>query len=258
MDGVAGLAGWQWLFLVEGVPAVALGVIVLFVLTDRPRDATWLSETERAALVAVLERDSLERTGGSETTVAGVFASGRVWLLALIYFTIPVALYAFGFWLPQILKSEFAGSDLDIGIISAVPYLLGAIGMVVAARHSDETGERRVHVASAALIGAIGFALSAVATNVVASVAALSLAMVGLASMFGPFWALATSTVAGTGAAAAIALINSVGNTGGFVGPSLVGLIRDRTNSFAGGLIGVALILGLIPLLALTMRDGRR
>jgi ACS family tartrate transporter-like MFS transporter len=259
LNDVGGLAGWQWLFLVEGIPAVVLGFVVLGRLTERPREATWLSEAERATLVAVLEHDALvrERAGDSETTIRRALSSRRVWLLSIVYFTIPVALYAFGFWLPQIIKAQFAGSDFQIGVLSAVPYLVGAIGMVVAARHSDRTGERRLHVVAAAVVGGAALALSGTFTSVAGSVAGLSIAMLGLASMFGPFWALATSTLGGIGAAAAIAFINAIGNTGGFVGPYLVGYIRDRTHTFTGGLAGVGTILAVVPLLVLAIRENR-
>jgi MFS family permease len=155
-----------------------------------------------------------------------------------VYFTIPVALYGMGFWLPQIIKAESGGTDFEVGLLSAIPYVLGAVGMVVAAGHSDRTGERRWHIALAAVGGGAAFALSGAVHGLALSLFALSLAMLGLASMFGPFWTLATSLVGGVGAAAGIALINSVGNIGGFVGPSLVGYISDRTHSVTMGLYG--------------------
>jgi ACS family tartrate transporter-like MFS transporter len=236
MNGAAGLAGWQWLFLLEGLPAVVLGVVVLFYLTDRPEDATWLSSEERHVLVAALEADRLERSAATNS-VADAFRSGHVWLLAAVYVTIPVALYAMGFWLPQILKGASHGSDLEVGFLTTIPYLVGAVGMVVFARHSDRTRERRGHIIGAAVVGGVAFAASAGVQSLTGSLVTLSLAMLGLAAMFGPFWALATSRVEGVGAAAAIALINAVGNTGGFVGPSLVGYILDRTHSFGLGMV---------------------
>lgn len=250
MQGLGGLAGWQWLFLLEGLPAVVLGVIVLVELTERPEQARWLSEDERLTLVSALAEEARERARGADT-VSRAFTSGRVWLLAAVYFTIPVQLYAFGFWLPQIIKRASNGSDFTVGVLTAIPYVVGAIGMVVVARHSDRAGERRGHVVVAALVGGTAFAASAGVRTLVPSVAVLSLAMLGLASMFGPFWALATASLGGAGAAAAIALINSVGNTGGFVGPYLIGYIRDRTGSFGWGLVIVGAILALVPLLVL-------
>jgi len=256
MQGVGGLAGWQWLFLLEGLPAVVLGVVVLFYLTERPEDATWLSDNERAALVATLRADAEARQVES-ASVTGALASGRIWTLAVVYFTIPVALYAFGFWLPQIIKAETTGSNFRIGLMAAIPYLVGAVGMVGVARHSDRTGERRWHIVCAGLVGGAGFVVSAFVHSLALSLVALSVAMLGLASMFGPFWAFATSTLGGVGAATAIALINSVGNTGGFAGPYVIGYLRDRTQSFTGGLIFVGAVLALMPLLVMSLRDER-
>jgi ACS family tartrate transporter-like MFS transporter len=254
MNGAAGLAGWQWLFLLEGLPAILLGVVVLFYLTDRPEDATWLSSEERHALEAALETDRLQRLAGT-TSVADAFRSGRVWLLAAVYFTIPVALYAMGFWLPQILKRVSHGSDLQVGFLTTIPYIVGAVGMVVFAGHSDRSHERRGHIIGASIIGGISFAASAGVQSLTGSIVTFSLAMLGLAAMFGPFWALATSRVEGVGAAAAIALINAVGNTGGFVGPSLVGYILDRTHSFAWGMVTVGATLAVVPLIVLVIRE---
>ena len=259
MNGVGGLAGWQWLFLLEGLPAIVLGVVVLFYTTERPEDARWLSDAERAALVEALRRDANE--GPSSPTiisgVSGALASGRIWLLAIVYFTIPIALYAFGFWLPQIIRAASSGSDFHIGLLTAIPYVVGACGMVIVARHSDRTGERRWHIVRAGLVGGGAFVASAFVHGLAVSLAALSVAMLGLASMFGPFWAFATSRLRGVGAAAAIALINSIGNTGGFVGPYVIGYLRDRTQSFTGGLIFVGVILAVVPLLVLALADDR-
>ena len=174
-----------------------------------------------------------------------------------MYFTIPIALYAFGFWLPQIIRGASNGSDFQIGLLTAIPYLVGAGGMVIAARHSDRTGERRWHIAGAAMAGGLAFIVSAFVQGLALSLVTLSLAMLGLASMFGPFWAFATARLRGVGAAAAIALINSIGNTGGFVGPYVIGYIRDRTQSFTGGLVFVGVVLGVMPLLVLALSDDR-
>jgi MFS transporter, ACS family, tartrate transporter len=256
LDGASGLAGWQWLFLLEGVPAMVLGIVVLFYMTERPADAHWLSDVERSALVETLRRDASDGPA-SVQTVGSALASGRTWVLAIVYFTIPIALYAFGFWLPQIIQASSTGSDFQIGLLAAIPYLLGACGMVIAARHSDRTGERRWHIAGAALAGGAAFIVSAFSPTLGVSLVALSMAMLGLASMFGPFWAFATAGLRGVGAAAAIALINSVGNTGGFVGPYVIGYIRDRTQSFTGGLVFVGVVLGVMPLIVLALPEER-
>jgi ACS family tartrate transporter-like MFS transporter len=253
LHGWGGLAGWQWLFLLEGVPAVVLGVVVLVALTERPENARWLTGAERGALVACLAAD--EATHHRHADVWSALRHPRTWLLAVTYFTIPVSLYGMGFWLPQMLKTASGGSDFEVGLLSAIPYAAGAIAMVIVGAHSDRTGERRWHVAIPAVFSAVALAASAGGTGGVWSVLTLSLAMAGLASMFGPFWALATSSMAGVGAAASIALVNSVGNTGGFVGPYLLGALGDSTHRFATGLFVIAALQAACGMLALCVRD---
>jgi ACS family tartrate transporter-like MFS transporter len=249
-----GLAGWQWLFLLEGLPAIVLGLVVLRVLADRPADARWLDEVERSTLEACLEEDALAGLREQHTVVDAI-ANGRTWLLAIIYFTIPLTSYGLGFWLPQMIKTATGANNFTVGLLTAIPYAAGAIAMVVVGRHSDHQGERRWHVAIAALVSATGVALSAFGGGAVWAIAMLSLATIGYASMFGPFWALATSHARGVGAAASIALINSIGNTGGFVGPFLLGAIDDRTHSFAAGLYAIAILMAVGGSLALAVRE---
>ncbi len=254
LGGFGGLAGWQWLFVLEGLPAVVLGFVVLRVLPEQPSDALWLTPAERAALTARLADESAGRVVVVRS-LGGAVASGRVWLLAIVYFTIPVALYAMGFWLPQIIKAAAGGSDAMAGVLTAIPYAVAAVGMVVVGRHSDRTGERRWHIAVCAVVGGLAFAVSAFVGGIVPSLAALSLAMLGLASMLGPFWTLATSTMSGVGAAAGIALVNSVGNVGGFVGPTIIGFIREATHSFSAGLVAVGAVLAAGGLLVLAVNQ---
>jgi ACS family tartrate transporter-like MFS transporter len=249
-----GLDGWQWLFLLEGLPAIVLGVVVLRVLPDRPAEAQWLDAIERSTLAACLEEDALAVHSERHTVVEAI-ASGRTWLLALVYFTIPLTLYGLGFWLPRMVKTASGASNVIVGLLTAIPYAAGAIAMVVAGRHSDRTGERRWHVATAALVSAAGVALSAAGGGTVWAIATLSVATIGFASMMGPFWALATSNSRGVGAAASIALINSIGNTGGFVGPFLLGAIEDATHSFAAGLYAIAVLMAVGGSLALAIRE---
>jgi ACS family tartrate transporter-like MFS transporter len=257
LGGAAGLAGWQWLFLLEGLPAIVLGVAVLCWLPEHPRDASWLTPDERESLIEQLAVESAAGPHHAQTTTAAL-RSARVWLLAIVYFTIPVGLYGMGFWLPQIVKAASHGSDFEVGLLSALPYMLGAVGMVVWARHSDRTGERRWHVALGAFVGGTAFAVSGLVHGLVFPLLLLSLAMLGLASMFGPFWTLATSFVGGLGAAAGIALINSVGNIGGFVGPYLLGYISDTTKSFTMGLVTIGAVLVCGGALVLLVPDPRR
>ena len=252
LHGAGGLAGWQWLFLLEGVPSIVLGFVALKVLAERPEDAAWLTARERDALAACLRE---EAGAVRHETTSGALTNRRTWLLAIVYFTIPVTLYGIGFFLPRMLKTASGASDFVVGLLSAVPYAAGAIAMVIVGRHSDRTGERRWHVLIPALVSAAGLALSSMSTGLTWSVVTLSIALLGLASMFGPFWALATSTMGGVGAAASIALVNSVGNTGGFVGPYLLGAINDATHSFALGLLALAGMLAAGATLVLLVRD---
>jgi MFS transporter, ACS family, tartrate transporter len=255
MDGVAGLAGWQWLFLVEGVPAVVLGVLVLRLLPEQPSDARWLTSGEQRALTARLEEEVLFDRAAVHT-IRGAMTSTRVWLLATVYFTIPVALYAMGFWMPQIVRNASGGNNVTVALLSAIPYAVAAVGMVVIGRNSDRTGERRWHIALTAIVGGLSFATTGLVHGVVPSLVTLSLAMLGLASMLGPFWALATSFLTGIGAAAGIALVNSVGNIGGFVGPNIIGFAQKTAHGVAGGLILVGAILAAGGLLVLTLDAG--
>jgi ACS family tartrate transporter-like MFS transporter len=252
LHGAGGLAGWQWLFLLEGVPSIVLGGVVLAVLAETPADAAWLTESERATLITCLRDEGQARR---HETTSGALRNGRTWLLALVYFTIPVTLYGIGFFLPQMLKKASGSSDFIVGLLSAIPYAAGAIAMVVVGRHSDRTSERRWHVLAPALVSAAGLVLASMSTGIGWSVVSLSIAMLGLASMCGPYWARTTSTMGGVGAAASIALVNSVGNTGGFVGPYLLGAINDATHSFALGLLAIAAMLACGAALVLLVGD---
>jgi MFS transporter, ACS family, tartrate transporter len=239
MSGVWQLAGWQWLFLAEGVPAVVLGVAAARFLPDAPQHAPWLNSDEQAMLAARLafERESRR----SHHTLRAALKNRTVWLLALLYFTLVFGHYGIALWLPQILKGFGGMSDVRVGFLSSLPFLTAAIVMVIVARHSDSRQERRWHLALSAFAGAIALAASALARSPLTSLLTISIAAAGISSTAGPFWALPAGFLDGTAAAGGIALINSTGNLAGFVGPSIVGLIRQLTGSFAGGLLAMAL-----------------
>lgn len=243
MHGFGGLAGWQWLFLIEGFPAVILGVVVLFYLTDRPEKAKWLSDDEKTWLIARLKEERLKREHHGMVRFIQAVKSGRVWSLCLIYLSIVIGLYGVSFWMPLLIKGVSGLSDFMVGIVSVFPYLLAAAGMTVIGIHSDRTGERRMHTAASILVAAAGMLLTAYAYTPAMELACLSLVAIGIWGTLGPFWALATSFLSGTAASGGIALINSVGNLGGFFGPYLVGVIKDYTGEFKYGLTVLAVIL---------------
>ena len=243
LNGVAGLAGWQWLFLLEGVPAILLGVVVLFYLTDYPEQAEWLQAEERAWLSERLKSEGERRLPHHSQTLWQALSNVKVWLLSFLYFTIILGFYSISLWLPIIIKGFSGLSDFQVGVVSAIPYLAAAIGMILIGSHSDRTGERRWHVALPAFTGACALALSAYLHLPLLILLSLCLAALGIWGALGPFWTLPSSFLRGSAAAGGIAIINAVGNLGGFIGPYLIGYIKRNTGSFAGGLVVLALFL---------------
>ena len=256
LDGVASLRGWQWLFLLEGLPALLLGVAVFKWLPERPSDAKWLEPAERDWLIARLRDEEAAAGASSHATFGRALRSGRLWLLACLYFTIIISFYGVSFWLPQILQSLSGMSDLRVTFLSALPYMVAAIGMVLVARRSDRTGQRAGLVAVSALVAVCGFAAAAMVTSPTASLAALSIAALGIWGTLGPFWTMPAAFLRGSAAAGGIAAINSVGNIGGFVGPYAVGYVRQATGDFTAGLWLMAGSMALAAALALFARRG--
>jgi len=257
LGGTAGLAGWQWLFLLEGLPAVLLGIAVWFYLTDRPAQAAWLTPPERDWLVARLAGESRQREAQHGLSRLSALAYPRVWLLIALYFTVAVGTNTFGFFLPTIVKARLPDAPpLTVGLLSAIPSAAAAVGMVIIGAHSDHTGERRLHVAGSALLAAAGWALSATANDPWTALAGLVLAQVGMMSMLPTFWALATSFLSGTAAVGGIALINSLANLGGWLGPYGFGKLKDETGSFTPALVLLSQVLFAGALLALCVRDS--
>jgi len=241
MRGVAGLDGWQWLFLVEGIPAVVLGLIALVYLTDDPEHARWLPPDEQTWLVAAIQRDREEALRPHASTLRAGLMDPMVWRLSLMLFLIVTSGYGFSFFLPQIVKAFSGASDLAVGAWTAIPFLVAAIGMVTVAAHSDRTGERRWHTASCAGVAAAGLFAASLGASPVASFVGLCIAAIGLYSFTPPFWSLPTSFLRGDGAAAGIALINATGNLGGFLGPKIMGWMRESTGGYLAGLRVLAL-----------------
>ena len=252
MDGLLGLKGWQWLFLTEALPAVLLGFVVLVYMTDRPEQASWLDGDERNWLVSTMSAESASKAATANHSIWRGLADPRVLALSLVYFGTSAGLYTLGVWAPQIIK-QFGLSPLKVGFLNAVPATVAVIAMVLWARHSDRTGERTWHVVLACLLAAAGLALAVPAAGVATALVALTFVNIGVSSSKPPLWSMPTMFLSGSAAAAGIATINSIGNLGGFVGPAMIGWIKDRTGSFAGGLYFVGLLLLLSAILTLLL-----
>ena len=257
LNGVAHLAGWQWLFLVEGIPAVVLGLVVFRFLPDEPRDANWLSPAQRQALSDAIarERDTMP---GARQPLTAVFKNPLVWVLGVAYFLGSICSYGLTLWMPEILKGLSGLSNALVGVISAVPYLIATIATLLVGRHSDRTGERVRHVAVTCFVGALGFGVSAVLHSPWFGFVALTVAAAGTFSRNGPFWALPSLFLAGQNAAAGIAFINTIGALGGFAGPYVIGVVKKATGSFTGGLLFLSGALLVAGMLALTMTSAFR
>lgn len=250
----AGLAGWQWMFLLEGGPAVLLGLGVLFHLTNTPREADWLSLEERSWLCdALAQEGEASHVRPPAAGLQEVFASHQVWLLVFVYFGLNCAGYGITFWLPSLIRNLSGLGTTTIGVLTAIPYAAALLVMVLVGAHSDRSGEHRWHIALPAFLGAIALLPAAYSTSVAGLVTALSIAVVAEFSMVGPFWALCT-LVKPQRAAAAIALINSIGNLGGLAGSYAVGALKSSTHGFRNGMMVLAAALAAAGVLALFVR----
>lgn len=252
MHGLGGLKGWQWLFVLEAVPAVILGIVVLFYMTDKPEEATWLADDERAWLVAEINAEHAKTSALGHRGIWRGLADIRVLALAFVYFGTSAGLYTLGIWAPQIIKG-FGLSNLEVGFVNAIPPTVAVIAMYLWSWHSDHRNERTWHVVIACLVAATGLALAGVSNTVTVVVTALTLVNIGISAAKPPLWSMPTLFLTGPAAAAGIATINSIGNLGGFVGPAMIGWIRDQTGSFAGGLYFVAGLLVLSAALTLLL-----
>jgi D-galactonate transporter len=251
MPGVHGLAGWQWMFILEAIPSLVLGVVVIFYLQDRIRGASWLSEEEKQLLESQIQAESRQKT---EASLGQMFANPRVWLMALIYFCFVMGLYGVSFWLPTIIKTTGVTDTFNIGMLTAIPYATAAAAMILIGQSADKQRERRWHVAIPALLGSIGLILSTVYDhNTLLAMSALTLATIGIITVLPLFWSLPTALLGGAAAAAGIALINSLGNLAGFVSPYLVGWLKDQTHSTNSGMFVLAASLVLGALLTLSV-----
>lgn len=250
--GIGGLTDWQWLFVIEAIPSVIVGIIVLFYIDDSIGKAKWLSADEKKVLEDNIRLDTHHK---EDHSVLEVFKSGKVWFMCLIHFCLVMGNYGIGFWMPSIIKSTGVSDPLTIGLLTMIPYSAAIIAMILVARSADRKGERRWHLAVPAVIGGIGLIFSVInGSDTTLAMAGLAVGTAGVIASLPVFWSLPTAFLGGTAAAAGIAWINSVGNLAGFTGPYMIGWIKDLTQSTNNGIyalvgmlfLGAALTL-LVP-----------
>ena len=239
MDGVWGLHGWQWVFILEAIPAVLLAFVVLRLLTDRPAIATWLGADQREWLESELQAERTRVESSGRLTLLRALTDKRVLLLSMIYFTSVIASYGITFFLPQIVKG-LGHSNFITGLLTAIPYVIGVFGLVLWGHSSDRRNERRWHLIIASTVAAAGLAGVGWFTGSYWALVAMSIATIGIYGSRPSFWPMPSMFLTGAAAAAGIALINSIGNLGGYVGPFIVGWIKDSTKSFEMGLYFLA------------------
>jgi len=266
MDQVGGLWGWQWVFLLEGLPAVALGFVTLAYLTDRPDQARWLSPAERTWLAHQIDNERNYRPHSRSHSLAAAVLDLRVWLLIAIYFTVAMGDNSYGFYIPTFLRSQFPDwSPFQIGVLAAAPSVIAMVAMVLVGRNSDRTGERHWHVACSAFTAASGWLMIAlVASGRLAIpgldsrwlfVVGVAMTLTGMKCMLPTFWTLPPSFLTGAAAAGGIALINSVANLGGMLGPRIIGHVKMSTGSFTVGYLVMAATLFMGGLLVLSVKN---
>ncbi len=256
LHGLGGLSGWQWMFVIEAVPAVLLAVAILFWLTDRPAQARWLEPAERDWLAERLEQEERERPAAGHHGLWKMMTSPIVLALSYIYFGIVAMNYTLGFFLPSIIR-EFGLTNLQTGFVAAIPSAVGTFSMMFWGRHSDRKGERRLHLIGALSLGALGFAAAALVQDPVLKIVCFSISALGIYGCHPVFWTLPSGFLSGAAAAAGIASINALANLSGFVGPYAMGWIKTATGEYTGGLLLVAAMAGAAVLVVLGL-DRRR
>lgn len=252
LDRVGGFAGWQWLFVIEALPAIIMGMVVLTVLPDRPDRAEWLAPADRTWLAATLTREQADREADERFTVRGALTDRRVLLMCLVAVGLVIGTTGFAVWMPQIVKA-FGLTTMQTGFVAAIPLLAMAIAMVVSGQHADRTGERIWHVAAPFLASAAGFLLAAATASPVMGLIGLTVGAAGVGAATPNIWVFPTTLLTGGAAAAGVALINSVGSTGGFFGPAVIGWIRQVSGSFSGSLVFLATMCVMAALVALLL-----
>jgi len=243
--GGKGLSGWQWMFLMEGIPAILLGIAVFWALSDNPREARWLQGDERAWLLERLALEQQAELSLRKENLWQVLISPRIWGLSMVYFGVSTTMYGVTLWLPSVIRSLSGLSYFLTGLVSSLPFVVTAIAMVLIGMRSDRKAERRWHTAIPAFAGAVALVAAGYSNSTVAIVACIGLGLVCAESMVGPFWAMATSRMAGLSAAAGIAVINSLANLGGYFGPDIIGFFRKLNGGFRGGLLAIGVTLAV-------------
>lgn len=258
LDQWAGLAGWQWLFLVEGLPAVLLGGVTLAYLPDRPEEAAWLTPEERSLLAERLNQEEQLRQQDHGLSFGQAASDRRVWHLIALATTIALGISGLGYYFPPLIEDRFPGlKPFAIGLMTAMAGICTLLSLVAVGWHSDRTGERRWHVAVPAFLAAVGWGISAWRQAPIVSFLGMVLAQSAMLSTWGPFWSLPTTFLSGRAAAGGIALINAIGNLGAFLGPNMMGWLREVVGDFTPGLAAMALTMTLSGILALRFRTTR-
>jgi MFS transporter, ACS family, tartrate transporter len=255
-----GVSSWRWMFFLEGIPAVLLGIATFYLLLDKPEDAKWLTDKEKTWLHDELESEKqtvLKNNKHSKSTKRAIFGP-MIWLLAIVYFSKTFAIYGVGFFAPQIIDSFTEGlSSTSVGLITAIPYIFAAIVMILWGRHSDKTNERRWHIAIPIAIAALALIAFGFTSNPIAVIALLCIINGATFSLYGPFWTLPSLFLTGTSAAAGIAAINSIANLGGFLGPYVIGAVNDSTGSVYGGLVVIAIVCIIACIVILSLKFNK-
>jgi MFS transporter, ACS family, tartrate transporter len=254
MDEYMGLHGWQWMFIVEGAPAVLLGFAVLGFLTEKPTDARWLTEAQRSWLSQRIETEQVEAQSRHGLDLRAALTHPVVWLLAVVMFCCQTGSYGLTFWVPSIVNSLSGYTELEVGLFSAIPYVAAALGMLLVSMSSDRTGERFLHVAIPSLVGAVGFIAVGMFASPGLAMAALAVAAIGDYCTRGPFWAMPGKFLTGRALAGSIALINAMGAVGGMVGPSIVGWLKQTTGDFVAPMMFLSGVLVVGAVLTLWLR----
>jgi len=258
MPGVAGLSGWQWMFIIEAIPSLVLGVVVIFYLQDRVHDVEWLSDAEKAQIANNIQAEAASK---NEMRFYQVMAHPLIWVMVFIYFSFVMGLYGIGFWMPTMIKATGVTDLLEIGLLSTIPYAVATVAMIWTAKSADRHRERRWHIVIPALLAGIGLLLTALyGEKTWLAMCALTLATSGTLTVLALFWSLPTAILGGVAAAAGIALINSFGNLAGFAGPYLVGWIKEVTNNTDGGLylLSASMVFGALLTLTLSKEAVNR